>query len=308
MGTRRSAHPDRSWGQALVRYLQILVNGLVTGSIYGLAALGFNLIYGTTKIFHVAYGSVIMIALYFVTSISLSGTSVYWAVAVGLACSLALGGLVYVVLYAPLEKLGRNRTIIFIAALGLATLIEAVIPWVYGPQPLTFNLPSLNTVVFIGKIAISPLDMAAIVAALVLSLTLWAVIKWSTFGRQLRAITSNVELGSAMGIRRGVIVGSVFAVGTAIGFIGLTMQSMSSSVTPVVDVTYTLIAAMIVLGGGAGSLVGSYLIALAWGILQNGVTLWVSADWANVIVYLAFLALILIRPLGLMTSTSRRML
>src|SRR5664279_4433510 len=201
-----------------MRYLQILVNGLVTGSIYGLAALGFNLIYGTTKIFHVAYGSVIMIALYFVTSISLSGTSVYWAVAVGLACSLALGGLVYVVLYAPLEKLGRNRTIIFIAALGLATLIEAVIPWVYGPQPLTFNLPSLNTVVFIGKIAISPLDMAAIVAALVLSLT---------------------------------------------------MQSMSSSVTPVVDVTYTLIAAMIVLGGGAGSLVGSYLIALAWGILQN---------------------------------------
>jgi branched-chain amino acid transport system permease protein len=291
-----------------MRYLQILVNGLVTGSIYGLAALGFNLIYGTTKIFHVAYGSLIMIALYFVTSVSLNGTSVYWAVAVGLASSFALGGLVYIVLYAPLERLGRNRTMIFIAALGLATLIEALIPWFYGPQPLTFNLPSLNTVVFIGKIAISPLDIAAIVAALVLSLTLWAVIKWSTYGRQLRAITSNVDLGSVMGIRRGVIIGSVFAVGTAIGFIGLTMQSMSSSVTPVVDVTYTLIAAMIVLGGGAGSLVGSYVIALAWGILQNGITLWVSADWANVIVYLAFLVLILIRPFGLMSSTSRRML
>jgi branched-chain amino acid transport system permease protein len=291
-----------------MRYVQILVNGLVTGSIYGLAALGFNLIYGTTKIFHVAYGSVIMIALYFVTSISLSGSSIYFALAVGLMCSLALGGLVYVVLYAPLERLGRNRTTIFIAALGLATLIEAVIPWVYGPQPLTFYLPSLNTVVFIGKVAISPLDIAAVAAALVLSLTLWAIIKWSKFGRQLRAITSNVELGSVMGIRRGVILGSVFAVGTAIGFIGLTMQSMSSSVTPVIDVTYTLIAAMIVLGGGAGSLVGSYVVAMAWGVIQNGITLWVSADWATVIVYLAFLVLILIRPLGLMSSTSRRML
>ena len=58
-----------------MRYLQVLVNGLATGSIYGLAALGFNLIYGTTKIFHVAYGSVIMIALYFVTSISLNAHS-----------------------------------------------------------------------------------------------------------------------------------------------------------------------------------------------------------------------------------------
>ena len=289
-------------------YLQLLVNGIVSGSIYGLAALGFNMIYGTTKIFHVAYGSVIMIALYFVTSISLSGTSVYWALLVGLAIAFTLGGLVYAVLYSPLERLGRNRVTIFIAALGLATLIEAVIPWVYGPQPLTFNLPSLNTVVFIGKIVISPLDIAAIVAALVLSLSLWMVIKWSVIGRQLRAITSNVELGSVMGIRRGLIIGSVFAVGTAIGFIGLTMQSMSSSVTPVIDVTYTLIAAMIVLAGGAGSLVGSYVIALAWGILQNGITLWVSADWATVIVYLAFLTLILIRPQGLMTSTTRRML
>ena len=72
--------------------------------------------------------------------------------------------------------------------------------------------------------------------------------------------------------------------------------------------TYTLIAAMIVLGGGAGSLVGSYVVAMAWGVIQNGITLWVSADWATVIVYLAFLVLILIRPLGLMSSTSRRML
>ena len=151
--------------------------------------------------------------------------------------------------------------------------------------------------VSIGKIVISPLDIAAIMAALVLSLSLWAIIKWSKFGRQLRAITSNVELGSVMGARRGLILGSVFAAGTAIGFIGLTMQT-----------SYTLIAAMIVLGGGAGSLVGSYVVALAWGVVQNGVTLWVSADWASVIVYLSFLLLILIRPVGLMSSTSKRTL
>ena len=291
-----------------MRYVQILVNGLVTGSIYGLAALGFNLIYGTTKIFHVAYGSVIMIALYFVTSISLSGSGVYWAVAVGLLIALALGALVYALLYAPLERLGRGRPIIFIASLGLATLIEAVIPMVYGPQPMTFYIPSLNNVVFIGTITISPLDIVAIAAALVLSLSLWAIITWSRFGRQLRAITSNGELGSVMGARRGLILGVVFAIGSAIGFIGLTMQSMSSSVTPMIDVSYTLIAAMIVLGGGAGSLVGSYVVALAWGVIQNGVTLWVSADWASVIVYLSFLLLILIRPVGLMSSVSKRTL
>ena len=291
-----------------MRYLQVLLNGLVAGSIYGLAALGFNLIYGTTKIFHVAYGAVIMIAIYIVTSISLTSPSFYWAVLAGLVIAFILGGVVYLVLYRPLERLGRSRTIVFVASLGLATLLESAIPWKFGPQPLSFFVPKLTGVISLGSLVISPLGIVAIALALVLSVSMWAVLRWSKFGRQLRAITSNVELGSVMGIHRGVLLTSVFALGTAIGFLGLTIQTMGSSVTPVVDVTYTLIAAMIVLGGGAGSLLGSYVVALGFGIMQNGITLWVSADWATVIVYLAFLLLIIIRPVGLISSASKRIL
>lgn len=291
-----------------MRYLQVLLNGLVTGSIYGLAALGFNLIYGTTKIFHVAYGAVIMIAIYIVTSISLTSPSFYWAVLAGVVAAFILGGLVYLVLYRPLERLGRSRTIIFVASLGLATLLESAIPWKFGPQPLSFFVPRLTGVIFLGSLVISPLGIVAIALALVLSVAMWAVLRWSKFGRQLRAITSNVELGSVMGIRRGILLTSVFALGTAIGFLGLTIQTMGSSVTPVVDVAYTLIAAMIVLGGGAGSLLGSYVVALGFGVMQNGITLWVSADWATVIVYLAFLLLIIVRPVGLVSSASKRIL
>jgi branched-chain amino acid transport system permease protein len=284
-----------------MRYLQVLLNGLVTGSIYGLAALGFNLIYGTTKIFHVAYGAVIMIAIYIVTSISLNSPSFYWAVLAGVVIAFILGGLVYLVL-------GRSRTIIFVASLGLATLLESAIPWRFGPQPLSFFVPKLTGVISLGSLVISPLGIVTIALALVLSVALWAVLRWSTFGRQLRAITSNVELGSVMGIRRGILLTGVFGLGTAIGFLGLTIQTMGSSVTPVVDVTYTLIAAMIVLGGGAGSLLGSYAVALGFGVMQNGITLWVSADWATLIVYLAFLLLIIVRPVGLVSSASKRIL
>jgi branched-chain amino acid transport system permease protein len=291
-----------------MRYLQVLVNGIVTGSIYGLAALGFNLIYGTTKIFHVAYGSVIMLAVYFVTAITLSGPGFYWAVAVGFGGAFLLGALVYLVLYAPLERLGRGRTIVFVASLGLATLLEALIPWIFGPQPLSFFVPGLTTIINIGQIVISPVSIVAVVSALVLSVILWSVLRWSKFGRQLRAITTNVELGRVMGIRRGVLLMGVFAAGSAIGFLGLIIQSMGTSVTPTVDVTYTLIAAMIVLGGGAGSLLGSYAVALGFGILQNGITLWVSANWATVIVYGAFLTLIIVRPVGLVSSASKRIL
>jgi branched-chain amino acid transport system permease protein len=291
-----------------MRYLQVLVNGIVTGSIYGLAALGFNLIYGTTKIFHVAYGSVIMLAVYFVTAITLSGPGFYWAVAVGFGAAFLLGALVYLVLYAPLERLGRGRTIVFVASLGLATLLEALIPWIFGPQPQSFFVPGLTTIINIGQIVISPVSIVAVVSALVLSVVLWSVLRWSKFGRQLRAITTNVELGRVMGIRRGVVLMSVFAAGSAIGFLGLIIQSMGTSVTPTVDVTYTLIAAMIVLGGGAGSLLGSYAVALGFGILQNGITLWVSANWATVIVYGAFLTLIIVRPVGLVSSASKRIL
>ena len=289
-------------------YLQLLVNGIVSGSIYGLAALGFNMIYGTTKIFHVAYGSVMMVSLYLVTAISLTAPTFYWGMVVGVFSALVLGALVYLVLYLPLERLGRSRTTIFIASLGLATLLEAVLPWIYGPQPLSFFVPRLTQIITIGGISVSPMSIAAVIMALVFSVAFWAVLRWTKFGRQLRAVTSNTELGSVMGIRRVGLLTTVFAFGTAIGLLGMTIQTMGSSVTPTIDVSYTLIAAIIVLGGGAGSLLGSYVVALAFGILQDGITRWVSADWATVIVYGAFTLLILIRPVGLMSSSSKRIL
>lgn len=289
-------------------YVQLLVNGIVTGSIYGLAALGFNMIYGTTKIFHVAYGSVMMISLYLMTSISLTGPSFYWGAAVGLFSALVLGALVYLVLYLPLERLGRSRTTIFVASLGLATLIEAVVPWIWGPQPLSFFVLSLTEVVKIAGVTVSPVSIVAVILALVLSVGFWAVLRITKFGRQLRAVTTNNELGSVMGIRRMALLTTVFAFGTAIGLLGMLIQTTGTSVTPVIDVSYTLVAAIIVLAGGAGSLLGSYTVALVFGILQDGITRWVSADWATVIVYGAFLVLILIRPVGLISSSSKRIL
>ena len=227
------------------------------------------MIYGTTKIFHVAYGSVIMIALYLITAVSLTAPSFYWGLVVGLLGSLALGALVYLALYLPLERLGRNRTTVFIASLGLATLVEAVLPWIFGPQPLSFFVPALTQVNTIGGIVVSPVSIIAVVLALVLSMGFWTILRVTSFGRQLRAVTSNTGLGSVMGIRRVGLLSTVFAFGTAIGLLGMTIQTMGSSVTPVIDVSYTLVAAIIVLGGGAGSLLGSYLVALAFGISKT---------------------------------------
>ncbi len=289
-------------------YLQILVNGVIAGSAYALAAQGFNLIYGTTRIFHVAYGSTLLVALYVATTISVSGPSVYLGLGIGALLALVIGGAVYLGLYAPLERFGRPRTIVFVASLGLTTLLGSVIPWVFGSSPRTIALPWLLTDRTVGGVQFSPMNIFTVVGAITLSLALWSLLRWSRFGRHLRGITSNGELGNVMGMRRGRLLTYAFALGSIVGFLGLAAQAMASAVTPNLGLGFTLVAAIVVLGGGAGSLVGSYAIAMALGIAQEGLTLVVSASWATVIIYAALIIFMITRPSGLVGAVSRRIL
>lgn len=289
-------------------YLQILVNGIVAGSAYALAAQGFNLIYGTTRIFHVAYGSTLLVALYVATTISVSGPSVYLGLGVGALLALVIGGAVYLGLYAPLERLGRSRTIVFVASLGLTTLLGSVIPWVFGSSPRNIALPWLLTDRTVGGVQFSPMNTFTVVGAIALSFALWSLLRWSRFGRHLRGITSNGELGNVMGMRRGRLLTYAFALGSIVGFLGLAAQAMASAVTPNLGLGFTLVAAIVVLGGGAGSLVGSYAIAMALGVAQEGLTLVVSASWATVIIYAALIIFMITRPSGLVGAVSKRIL
>jgi branched-chain amino acid transport system permease protein len=284
---------------------QVIANGLITGSIYVIAALGFNLIYGTTGTFHIAYGPTVLVAVYVATMVGVSGTGGYLGLLLGVVAAMLIGAIVYVAFYHPLERLGRSRTIVFVASLGLATLLEAVMPWVWKPAPRNFNLPWLLNARDIIGLALSPLDLIAIFGALVMALVLWAILRWSKFGRNLRGIAVNPLLGEVMGMRRVLILTTVFAVGSALGFVGITMMTMSSAVTPDVGVTITLIAAIVVLAGGMGSLMGSYVIGLMFGLIQEVSTVYVPARWSPVLVYAAFTIIILARPTGLLHGFSR---
>jgi len=138
-----------------------------------------------------------------------------------------------------------------------------------------------------------------------MAVTLWAILRWSKFGRNLRGIAVNPLLGEVMGMRRGLILATAFAVGSGLGFVGITMQTMSSAVTPDVGVTFTLIAAIVVLAGGMGSLIGSYVIAILFGLIQEVSSVYVPARWSVVLVYAVFTIIILARPTGLLRGFSR---
>lgn len=289
-------------------YLQILVNGVVAGSAYALAAQGFNLIYGTTRIFHVAYGSTLLVALYVATTISVSGPSVYIGLGIGAILALVIGGAVYLGLYAPLEHLGRSRTVVFVASLGLTSLLGSVIPWAFGSSPRTFSFRWLLVDRSVEGVQFSPMNIFIVVGAIALSFALWALLRWSRFGRHLRAITSNAELGNVMGMHQGRLLTYAFALGSVVGFLGLAAQAMGSAVTPDLGLTFTLVAAIVVLGGGAGSLAGSYAIAMAFGVAQEGLTLVVSAGWATIIIYAVLIIFMITRPAGLVGAVSKRIL
>lgn len=105
--------------------LQLAATGLVVGSLYALCALGWGLIYGTTLHFHVAHGAVFTLAAYYAYAAQkLLGLPLAAAVALAILAAAASGILIDLLVYQPLERRGAIRTTLFIASLGLLTLIE----------------------------------------------------------------------------------------------------------------------------------------------------------------------------------------
>lgn len=285
--------------------LQVLLDGLVFGSIYALGALGFSLIYGTTGTFHIAFGATLMVAVYLATEIGLSGSQAGIGFLVGAVLAMVIGVITYLAFYRPIEAKGRSRVLIFVASLGLTTMIEAAILMIFGEQNRTYSLGSLTTSTdLLGK-DISPLGMIAIGLAAATFVGSRMLLEKTSFGRKVKGISMNRELAETIGVSTTTIVSAVYALGSLAGFVALFILSANGTVTSEAGTSFTLIVAVAVIAGGVGSLTGSYLVAMAFGLIQSLTAVYISGQWTLVMVYGLFILLMMVRPSGLFRGLAR---
>jgi branched-chain amino acid transport system permease protein len=275
-----------------------VLNGLMTGAVYALVALGLTLIYGVLHIINFAHGALLtaaMFAAFFAHR--LLGLDPYLA-------AIALTPLFYLLGYALQRFIigpaahGEDRNILLVT-LGLAVVIENALLYAFRADTRTINLPYAFEVVEVGPAFLAVPRVIAFGVVIGVALALWLVMQWTNTGMAIRAVAKE-KLGAELaGIDVGHIYAVTFGLGTACLAIAACLLIPTYYVNPHAGNAFVLIAFTIVVLGGMGSVVGALIGGLFVGVVESLSGLYLGESLGQIGIFVMFILVLLFRPSGL---------
>lgn len=297
-------------------FLDQLVAGLTLGSLYGLIAIGYSMVYGILKLLNFAHGEVFMIGSYigfFVLTWLGGATSPNLPIAVVIALMFlaamlgagALGVVIERFAYRPLRVKRAPRIAPLISALGVSFCLQQLAVIWFGSAPkqynsFAFDAGSLFTNVSIGPFEIQYMQLFVIVTTAVLMVALTIFVARTQIGRAMRATSFDLEAASMMGIDVDRVIVVTFLIGSALAGAGGVMNGLIfQNVDGYVGFQVGLIAFTAAVVGGIGSIPGAMLGGLAIGLGRAFSIGYVSSSYQDVIVFVILITFLLLRPSGI---------
>ncbi|MCB8883094.1 branched-chain amino acid ABC transporter permease [Acidisoma cellulosilytica] len=281
--------------------LQLLINGLVTGSALGIIAISFSLAYSTTRIFHVAHAGIYTLAGYVAYALEKSGAPDIVGLLAAMAICAVAGALIQSELYARLAQRRASHLAVLIASLGLLAVIQNFLASVFTPNILPFGSAWRGRTLSFGGVTLTEVQIATLVICLaVFPCSLWFT-RRTVLGKQIRAVASNPFLAEITALRPQRTFVIVMAIASAMVAIPGALVAFDFGVQPYDGTTVLLTATIAVIAGGIGSLTGAFLMAMLISVLQNLSLLVISGEWSVGVTFLIFLVFMLFRPRGLFT-------
>jgi branched-chain amino acid transport system permease protein len=279
---------------------QHLLNGLASGSLYALLAIGLSLTYGVLRIIHIAHGGVYMLGgMLSFTLLATLRLPVPLAIALTvLACGL-LGVACEKFAYRPLR--GANVIVTLISSLGLLLAMENLARVLWGPVPHAYP-PFLALRIYkIGTIVITNLQILIVVLTLALMACLQWLLRHTNLGLATLAAVQNARGARLVGINIDALAVGIFAVGSALaGVAGVLEGLYLTSVDPSMGQMFGLKAFAAVVIGGMGSVVGTICGAYIIGLLEVLTAAYISAGLRDVITFALLVLVLMLRPAGLL--------
>jgi branched-chain amino acid transport system permease protein len=281
-----------------------LLNGLTTGAVYALVALGLTLIYGVLHIINFAHGAALMLALYGVYLLHTRlGWDPYAALPVMVAAMFALG---YALQRGVINRAshGRDENILLVT-LGLAIVMENLALLAFKSDTRTIDTAyTLATVAVPAPFGAAPALIAlpkliACAGALVAAALLLWLVRRTDLGRAIRAVAKEKQGARLMGIDVDHVYAMSFGIGLACLGAAACFLLPAYYVNPQVGSGFVLVAFTIVVLGGMGSFGGALLGGLLIGVVESLGGLWFGDSLGQVGIYLIFIAVLLLRPQGL---------
>ncbi len=282
-------------------YLELFIQGLVQGSIYGLIALGLTLVYGLLRILHVAHAALFTLGGYIGVVVTNTTGSFPLAIVVAMVAVGLVGMAVYKLAYEPL--LHRPPYIALIASIALFIASEEIFRIVFGPFGLSYIDPPLQgqIEIFAGfRLKYGEILVMGI-AIVMLSALAWLSAKTRT-GIAWRATVTDPEMAAAFGINIQNVRYLNFFIASALAAVaGVLVALLNNLVEPTMGSVPSYKALAIIVLGGLGSIRGTLVASLALGIIESFGTIYVGHLLDRDALAFAFLILILmVRPQGLL--------
>ncbi len=279
--------------------LELLVRGIAVGLLYGLAALGFALVYNSTNIFHIAVGGVYVLAGYLTYSIAvLFQLPLVLTLVLCLAVSALVGMAIEYFVYRPVMKFGGGLTACMIASFGVLIVLQGFITLVYGNRTQVLFSGPLPTVQIAG-IIITTAKVYAIAASIVSFIVLNLFLNRTRLGTGIRAVSNNPGLAEAVGIDVGKVRLVVFALGSALTALASFFISLETGARPDMGFIIIMICANAVLMGGHGYLLGAAFGGLLLGLIDVPAAYVFGDPWRNVVIFAVFIIILVFLPRGL---------
>ena len=275
-----------------------ILNGLLTGAVYALVALGLTLIYGVLHIINFAHGAMLsaaMFAAFF--AFRILGLDPYVAIFLIAPAFFVIGYGLQRFVIGPASH-GDDRNMLLVT-LGLAVVIENVLLFAFRADTRTIDLPYAFQTIDLGFAFLAIPRIIGFAAVLVVALALGAVMTLTDTGKAIRAVAKEKVGAQLAGIDVAHIYAMTFGLGTACVAIAACLLMPTYYVNPTSGEAFVLVAFTIVVLGGMGSVAGALIGGLVIGVVESLSGLFLGESLGQIGIFLIFIAVLLVRPTGL---------
>lgn len=285
-------------------FASAIASGIALGAVYALVAAGLNLVFGVTKIINFAQGALLTVALYGIYLLHVhTGLNPYLALPVVVVGMGALGYLIHIGL---IERvLGKERVSQLLITFGLAMALKHVCLVIWGPDHRSVNVAFAEEVVDLFGVRITVASLIAVAGSALTVGFLYVFLHRTRVGVAIRAAAQQPESAELAGIDVRRMYALAFAVGTALAGVGAVLIAPIYAIQPDVGDTFGVMAFLVVILGGLGSVFGAAAAAMIIGVAQSVFATMVNVQMSTAFVFLGFIVVMITRPNGLFGRTAR---
>ena len=280
-------------------FVQLLIRGLITGSLYALLGVSWGIIYNTTRTFHFAHGFVFTLASYMILLPVGLSLPLFPSLLIGLIVATVVGCAIELFVYLPLRQKNASQLAIFLTAMGVMIAGQSLILFLFGPdsRPLAGFTES---VINMGPITFTSIDLLTVVTTLIIIALLFVFLGHTKTGIMIRAVSSNPEKAIFIGIDSRKVFILVFGIGSFLAAIAAFLITLDKPANPNIGISAMLISFITVFLGGVGSLPGTVLGGIILGVAESLVIMILPTEYKVIVTFLILFLVILFKPEGLM--------